>query len=713
MPSHILDLTLPLADPILKNLLILGIILFSPIILNKLRIPNLLGLILAGAFIGPHGFHLIERDSSIIVSGTTGLLYIMFLAGLEIDLVDFYRNKSKGVVFGLYTFLAPMILVFVTVYYGFGLSISASILIASMLASHTLITYPLASKLGAAKNRVVNITVGGTMITDVLSLLTLAVIVDLFVGESNGTFWIRFSVSAILFGVIVLYIFPIIARWFFKRFDDNILQYIFVLLIVFISSMLAGLSGMEPIIGAFFAGLALNRLIPKTSPLMNRVEFVGNAVFIPYFLIGVGMLIDYSAFFAGVETIKMGVVLTLVGTFSKYISAWLTQKTFKFSADERSLIFGLSNARVAVTLATALVGYNIILGKTPQGEDIRLLNEDVLNGTILMILFTSTISSFATQRAAKRIAVKENEEVESDEQQTEKVLIPVSNIETIDELVNLGVTVKSKNGEVFALNVISSDVSDAVAEKKGKKILNQAAVTAAATDHILRPLLRYDINIVNGVTGVVKEHKISDLILGLHKRGWISDSFLGYLTEGILTKCNTTTLIYKAVQPLSTVKRHIVVVPHFAEKEIGFSLWVKKVWNLSTNSGAKIIFYTTEQTMEAIEQCNLKQPVEYAFEELEKWNEFPSLAKTLEKNDNLILVLSRENEPSFHPVMKKIPNYLNRYFRQNSFILVYPMQEGVADHSDTDFQNPAIFSSLERLSDFGKNITNIWKKTKK
>lgn len=713
MPSHILDLTLPLADPILKNLLILGIILFSPIILNKLKIPNLLGLILAGAFIGPHGFHLIERDSSIIVSGTTGLLYIMFLAGLEIDLVDFYRNKSKGVVFGLYTFLAPMILVFVTVYYGFGLSISASILIASMLASHTLITYPLASKLGAAKNRVVNITVGGTMITDVLSLLTLAVIVDLFVGESNGTFWIRFSVSAILFGVIVLYIFPIIARWFFKRFDDNILQYIFVLLIVFISSMLAGLSGMEPIIGAFFAGLALNRLIPKTSPLMNRVEFVGNAVFIPYFLIGVGMLIDYSAFFAGVETIKMGVVLTLVGTFSKYISAWLTQKTFKFSADERSLIFGLSNARVAVTLATALVGYNIILGKTPQGEDIRLLNEDVLNGTILMILFTSTISSFATQRAAKRIAVKENEEVESDEQQTEKVLIPVSNIETIDELVNLGVTVKSKNGEVFALNVISSDVSDAVAEKKGKKILNQAAVTAAATDHILRPLLRYDINIVNGVTGVVKEHKISDLILGLHKRGWISDSFLGYLTEGILTKCNTTTLIYKAVQPLSTVKRHIVVVPHFAEKEIGFSLWVKKVWNLSTNSGAKIIFYTTEQTMEAIEQCNLKQPVEYAFEELEKWNEFPSLAKTLEKNDNLILVLSRENEPSFHPVMKKIPNYLNRYFRQNSFILVYPMQEGVADHSDTDFQNPAIFSSLERLSDFGKNITNIWKKTKK
>lgn len=713
MPSHILDLTLPLADPILKNLLILGIILFSPIILNKLRIPNLLGLILAGAFIGPHGFHLIERDSSIIVSGTTGLLYIMFLAGLEIDLVDFYRNKSKGVVFGLYTFLAPMILVFVTVYYGFGLSISASILIASMLASHTLITYPLASKLGVAKNRVVNITVGGTMITDVLSLLTLAVIVDLFVGESNGTFWIRFSVSAILFGVIVLYIFPIIARWFFKRFDDNILQYIFVLLIVFISSMLAGLSGMEPIIGAFFAGLALNRLIPKTSPLMNRVEFVGNAVFIPYFLIGVGMLIDYSAFFAGVETIKMGVVLTLVGTFSKYISAWLTQKTFKFSADERSLIFGLSNARVAVTLATALVGYNIILGKTPQGEDIRLLNEDVLNGTILMILFTSTISSFATQRAAKRIAVKENEEVESDEQQTEKVLIPVSNIETIDELVNLGVTVKSKNGEVFALNVISSDVSDAVAEKKGKKILNQAAVTAAATDHILRPLLRYDINIVNGVTGVVKEHKISDLILGLHKRGWISDSFLGYLTEGILTKCNTTTLIYKAVQPLSTVKRHIVVVPHFAEKEIGFSLWVKKVWNLSTNSGAKIIFYTTEQTMEAIEQCNLKQPVEYAFEELEKWNEFPSLAKTLEKNDNLILVLSRENEPSFHPVMKKIPNYLNRYFRQNSFILVYPMQEGVADHSDTDFQNPAIFSSLERLSDFGKNITNIWKKTKK
>ncbi len=444
----IFETTLPLTNPVLKFLLILVIILFAPIILNKIKIPHLLGLIIAGAVIGPNGINLMERDSSIILSGTAGLLYIMFLAGLEIDLGDFKKNSKKSLVFGLYTFIIPMTLGIFAGLYLLEFSLPTSVLLASMFASHTLIAYPLISKMGVAKNKAVNITVGGTLITDTLALLVLAVIVGMNTGEVNTEFWVGLSISILLFGLIVMLLFPIIGRWFFKRFDDNVSQYIFVLVMVYLGAVLAEMAGIEAIIGAFLAGLALNRLIPHTSPLMNRIEFVGNAIFIPFFLIGVGMLIDYRAFFKDLETIKVASVMIVVATTAKFLAAWITQKTFKFSTDQRRLIFGLSNAQAAATLAAVLVGYNIILGKTETGEPIRLLNESVLNGTILMILFTCTIASFVAQKGAKNIALLETSDTETeDEENQEKILIPINNIETTDELVNLGVTIKSKNNK--------------------------------------------------------------------------------------------------------------------------------------------------------------------------------------------------------------------------------------------------------------------------
>jgi Kef-type K+ transport system membrane component KefB len=319
---------LPLEDPILKFLLILFIILVTPIFLNLIRVPHLLGLIIAGAIIGPNGIGLLTRDSSIILSGTAGLLYIMFLAGLEIDMGDFKKNSGKSLVFGLYTFLIPMSIGTLVGVYILNFGIYTSVLLASLFASHTLITYPLVSKLGIAKNQAVNITVGGTMITDTLALLVLAVIVGMTTGEVNAEFWTRLSLSILAFALIVMLVFPLIARWFFKKFDENVTQYVFVLVMVYIGAVLAELAGIEAIIGAFLAGLSLNRLIPHTSPLMNRIEFVGNAIFIPIFLIGVGMLIDYRVFFNDFETIKVALVISVVATIGKFLAAWLTQKTF-------------------------------------------------------------------------------------------------------------------------------------------------------------------------------------------------------------------------------------------------------------------------------------------------------------------------------------------------------------------------------------------------
>lgn len=710
---HLLVISLPLTNPVLKFLLILVIILIAPIILNKIKIPHLLGLIIAGAIIGPNGFNLIERDSSIILSGTAGLLYIMFLAGLEIDLVDFKKNSKKSIVFGLYTFIIPMILGILAGLYILELSLPSTILLASMFASHTLIAYPLISKMGVAKNRAVNITVGGTMITDTLALLVLAIIVGMTTGEVNTAFWIRLSISIIVFGCIILFLFPIIGRWFLKRYDDNVSQYIFVLVMVFSGAGLAELAGVEAIIGAFLAGLALNRLIPHISPLMNRVEFVGNAIFIPFFLIGVGMLIDYKVFFEDLETIKVAVVMIVVATSAKFLAAWLTQKTYKFSVDERRLIFGLSNAQAAATLAAVLVGYSIITGETATGEPIRLLDEHILNGTILMILFTCTVASFVAQKGAQNIALSEAYDNTGEEEDLqEKILIPISNEATTDELINLGVTIKSKNNTdgLYALNIIDNNTTDGAAEKKAKKLLTKAAITAAATDHQLHELLRYDINITNGINSVVKEHKITDIILGLHINQGLSNSFLGNLTEGILSKCDTTTLIYKPAQPFGTVKRHIIIVPQKAEKEIGFPFWLIKVWNIARNSGAKLIFYATSETLNFIKEIHHSHPIESEFISFNDWGNFLDLSSNFHKDDNLIIVMSRKDKLSYTSNMSKIPSYLNNHFKSNSFIIIYPIQIGFNDSATMDLTNPTITEPLEKLDEIGKTIARIFKR---
>ncbi|WP_410518804.1 cation:proton antiporter [Butyricimonas paravirosa] len=672
-------ITLPLTDPVLKFLLILVIILAAPLLLNKLRIPHLLGLIIAGAIIGPNGFNLVLRDSSIILSGTAGLLYIMFLAGLEIDLGDFKKNKWKSLTFGMYTFLVPMALGTLVGLYVLNFSMLTSILLASMFASHTLIAYPIISKLGITKDKAVGITVGGTMITDTLALLVLTVIVEMAVGDVDDWFWYRLGAAIILFFAFVMIVFPIVGRWFFKRCEDNVSQYIFVLVMVFLGAYLAELAGLESIIGAFLAGMALNRLIPSTSPLMNRVEFVGNAIFIPFFLIGVGMLIDYRAFFTNWDTIKVGAVMIVVATVAKFVAAWLTQKTFRMSVDQRRVIFGLSNAQAAATLAAVMVGYNVILGETPAGEPIRLLNESVLNGTILMILVTCTMASFSAQKGAHNIAMNDvSEEKEGSGEHQERILIPVSYEKNVTELVNLSTAIKSKKNKngLFALNVINNQASDDKAFKQSKKVLNMAVTTASATDNVLQDLLRYDLNVANAIISVIKEQGITDLVLGLHQGKGVVSSFLGNMTEAILGQSNVTTLIYRPIQPIATVKRHLVVVPARAEKEVGFPMWVNKVWNIIHNSGAKAVFYASEDTMVYLKEMYKKRPIEAEFSSFDDWDDFLIMSREIKSDDTLWVVMSRRERLSYHANMSRIPNYLNKYFQSNSFVLVYPIQAG-------------------------------------
>lgn len=713
MLQAIIDL--PLTNPVLIFAIILSIILFAPIILHRLKIPDLIGLIIAGAVIGPNGLGIMARDSSMELFGTVGLLYIMFIAGLEIDMADLRKNYGKTLAFGAYTFFIPMLVGTLTSVYWLDFSWSTSILLASMYASHTLITYPIVSKYGVTKNRAVSIAIGGTVITCILSLLVLAVIVGMSTGEIGRVFWVKLGISSAVFIGIVVILFPMLGRWFFKRYEDSVGQYIFVLALVFLASFLAEAAGLEAIIGAFLAGLALNKLIPNTSALMNRIDFVGNAIFIPFFLIGVGMLVNVRTFTAGWSALLVAVVMCVIATLTKFLAAWLTEKSFKLTRDEGRLIFGLSNAQAAATLAAVLIGYNVILGTDAAGEPIRLLNEDVLNGTIIMILVTCTVASFVTQRAAQNIAIAEvSGDMTSDQtEEEERILIPLSNEENAAELITLGAAIKSRRNKarMTAVSIIKSDNADPAASKKAEMLLEKAVKVAAATDQHISTVLRYDLNIVNGIRNVAKENKITDIVLGLRTDKYISGEFLGKLAEEVLTKCATTTIAYRPMQPMATVKRCIVVIPEDAEKEVGFPYWLVSLWNIGKNLGTKFVFYGHPDVLAILKMVNAKHPIDMNCREFTDWTNFKEVANAVQDNDALALVMSRPDFQSYSRHMEYVPTYINKYFSTINCMLIYPLQLGVGEDSTT-FHSISMINHVESMDGLVKVLRKVFHKNK-
>ncbi len=703
----------PLHNPVLIFSLVLFIILFAPIVLSRLRIPHIIGLILAGAVIGPHGVNLMLRDSSIQLFGTVGLLYIMFLAGLEIDMADFKKNKYKSILFGLFTFSIPMTMGTLVSYYLLEYSILSSVLLASMFASHTLIAYPIVSKFGVIKNRAVNVAVGGTMITDTLTLLVLAIVVGIVKEGVGKEFWITLGISLAVFAFIVLVLIPIVARWFFRQQKDSVSEYIFVLGVVFFSAFLAELAGVEPIIGAFLAGLALNRLIPHTSALMNRIEFVGNALFIPFFLIGVGMLIDFKIFTAGTEALIIAGVMTTLAVISKFIATYLTKLSFRFTKDEFYMMFGLSSAHAAATLAAVLVGYNIILGTDANGEPIRLLNEDVLNGSIVMILITCTISSFVVSRAARKIADTEKEAEHSPEETNEVInnfLIPVADEDTVQGIVDFSALLNTKKSmtNFFVLNVRTEEEDN---EKIGLKLLEKTQKAAAAINIAMTPISRYDTSISNGIIYSVKENNISDIFLSVSpSKDFISPNF-NNIIEQVAAKTDDTIFIYKSAQPINTINRLVVAIPPKSEYEIGFIKYLERLISLSKELSAEIVFYTNKTTTIKVKKVlsNSGHNLPVSYQLLDEWSDFLIISQSLTNNDLLVVINARKNTLSYNKFMDKLHRQLSKYFKTNNVLILYPQQ-----YNETELERKRMDGSIDDLIEENlKRIDSIGKYFKK
>ena len=715
-----LDFSLPLKNPVIIFSLVLFIILFAPILLKKIKVPHIIGLILAGVAVGPYALNLLRRDSSIVLFGTVGLLYIMFLAGLEIDISEFKKNRRKIIFFGLVTFMLPLIFGTLASYYILGYGWLSSILLASMFSTHTLVSYPIASKYGVSRNRAVALTVGGTMITDILALLILAIIAGMTKGEVTPAFWMTLGLSTIVFVGIVFFIFPIIIRWFFKHYEDSVSQYIFVLAIVFLASFLAEAAGIEAIIGAFFAGLVLNNFIPHSSPLMNRISFVGNALFIPFFLIGVGMLVNFNVLINGWGALRVAGVIVVVAISTKFLAAWITKKTFSLFPDEGKMIFGLSTSHAAATLAIILVGYNIIIGETPDGVPVRLLDEDILNGTILLILISCAISSFVVEKASHNLALKEAEETGEKEDDGEKILISLAYPDTVSELIDFGLMLKPKktNIPVYVLNIISDDSNNEKAQITGKKMMDKAIKQAAATENNIIPLTRYDVNISNGIIYTIKEQNITDVLIGLHKDANQND-FLGPVTENILAKSWETIFIYKSIQPFNTLKRMIIAVTPNAQLEPGFSHWFSRICTIGKAGGLPVHFFANNLTIDELKKFNSESasPLVATYTNFDHWEDFLIMSRELKQNDFFVIVSSRKGHISYDENLERLPYYLSKYFILNSYIIIYPKQlDGdqsldEKEHSD-NFILEAIVDKVQAVNKAGSYISRIFKKKK-
>ncbi|TWW01413.1 cation:proton antiporter [Chitinophaga pinensis] len=707
----LIDIKLPLKDPIPIFSLVLFIILLAPIILRKFRIPSIIGLILAGMAIGDHGFKIIEKGS-IDLFGKAGLLYIMFLAGLELDMTEFRKNRNRSLVFGAFTFFIPLILGYVICMYVLHFNFMATLLVSSMFATHTLVAYPLASRLGITKNEAVTVAVGGTIITDTAVLVILAIITGAAAGNLNTQFWIRLSVSLVVFATIILWIFPMIGRWFFKKIkDDKTSHFIFVLALVFLAAFLAELAGVEGIIGAFLAGLALNQLIPHTSPLMNRIEFTGNALFIPFFLISVGMLVDLRVLLKGPEALLIAGVLTAMALVSKYLAAFFTQLSFGYTPTQRNVIFGLSSSHAAATIAVILIGFNM-----------GIINEHVLNGTVVLILITCLAGSFVTESAGRKLAIIEAESKPVTAETPERVLVPISRQGHMEPLLDFALMIKDPDTStpIYPLAVVQDDEEAKQKIPLTNKIMEAAVMYAGATESKVQAVTRIDLNVSDGIARAAKELMITDVVLGWTDKNnstteRLFGSIFGTTLDNVLQSVWETIYVCDFHYPLNATKKLVLVMPKNAEYEIGFLHYIQKIFLLSKQIGAKLMICCHTNTQKAIAAYlqQFKLSIEINFKQFDNIEELLLLAKDITKNDLVMVVAARKGTLSYRPYLDGMPGRLSRHFPAHNIVLIYPEQQEIdyieAGVQPEDLTLAPIQEQLANLNKLGKAVRRILK----
>ena len=673
---HDLSRYFPIADPTLIFFVVLCIILIAPIIMGKLRIPHIIGMVLAGVLIGEYGLNILQRDDSFELFGKVGMYYIMFLAGLEMDLESMRKSKNHFLIFGLLTAIVPFVITYVLSTWVLGYSRIASLLLGCIMASNTLVAYPIIGRYGLQQHPASALSVGSTMIALFLSLTVIAAIAATFSGSGGWLFWAYFTLKIVVFCAILFFSLPRMTRWFLHRYSDAVMQFIFVMAAMFFSAALAEAVGLEGILGAFLSGLILNRYIPRLSPLMGRIEFIGNALFIPYFLIGVGMLINVRLLFHGGEIIWVVLFMVFVGTFGKALAAYLACIHFHLPLSSGHLMCGLTTAHAAGAIAMVMVGMRL---ETAPGQ--HLVDDNMLNGVVIMILFTCIISSIITERAAKHIVLHDHSDQHNEkDQDDEKILLPVKYPELAEGLLNVAIMMRNTklNRGFVALNIVYDDQNRQENQEKGRRLLDDLVKAASAADVRLQTQVRVAANIANGIKHAFKEYDASEIIMGLHIHKEISPKFWGEFAQSLYNGLNRQIIFVRLKQPLNTLRCIRVAVPSRAEFEYGFQRWLERLLRMAENLDCRIVFNARKDCNDLIRAYmnQLHSSVRGEFETMEHWNELPHLAAKTNDDHLMVFVTSRKGNISYKAAFEKLPKEIEQFYAQKSLMIVFPDQYG-------------------------------------
>jgi Kef-type K+ transport system membrane component KefB/nucleotide-binding universal stress UspA family protein len=660
----------PIENPVVILALCLCIMLLVPPVCRKMGMPSIFGLILAGIVIGPKGLHLVSDKSGLELLSTAGLLYLMFLMTLEIDIYSFRKNKFKSVWFGALTFLIPFVAGYLTTHYLLGYNSAVSLLLACMFSSHTLISYPITVRLNISKIEPVVISIGGTIITDVAVLLFITVIVTAYSGSLSIFFWFKTIALLVGFMFLMLWVFPKISRWYFSHFQtDDAAQYTYVLFSLFASGLLAELAGIEPIVGAFLCGLALNRVIPHHSLLMNRTVFIGNSLFIPFFMIYIGMLVDVKTFFQGTDTIILAVVLTAVAISSKYLAAIITQLIYRYTNAERKLLFGLSSSHAAATIAIVVIGY-----------DMGILDAHILNATVFIIIVTCLFSTYFTDRSGRKVALQQREHKGMHENEPDKILALVSNPDNVRQLFDFALLIHQPHEETVIHPVTISTTTAQVGQSplKDKTHIEYIKSKARAASVPFYPAIRIDSNISEGIIRATVELQATHIVMGWSGQSGTAQYFFGAIMDNLLKNCRQTVVVTRIILPQLHFRKIFVLVPQHAAHEIGFHTWLTILQRIWRSNSANILFIGDAHSLSSIAHTN--ETASLSAKNYRMLDDFPDMDKLsaeLTGNDLLVVISARHNSVSYSRKIALMPRVITRYFSHTNSVILYPEQPDV------------------------------------
>ena len=678
----------PITDPTLIFFVVLIIILFAPIIMGRLRIPHIIGMVLAGVLVGKYGLNILERDASFEIFGKVGLYYIMFLAGLEMDMEGLKKNKERIIVFGLLTFSIPLVMTWLMGMSMLGHTALTAVMLGCLMASNTLIAYPIVGRYGLQRHTTSTLSVGSSMLSLLISLIALAAIVNSVKGSGGFLFWLWFAARLFLFCAAMILLVPRLSRWFLRRYSDAVMQFIFVMAVMFLSAAFSDLIGLEGIFGAFLAGLIMNRYIPQVSPLMNRLEFTGNALFIPYFLIGVGMLINVRLLLEGGGIIWVVLCIVIFGTLGKAVAAYLSAFIFKMPRLWGRMMFGLTSAHAAGAIAMVMVGHEL---EYAPGK--YVFGDDILNGVVIMILCTCVISTVVTEATARNIRLNEKGHAQEDHMQAddEKILIPVKYPEYADNLLSMAMMMRNAklNRGLVALNVVYDDVNAEKHQEEGRQLLKHLQQVASAVEVPIQTQVRIAANIANGIKHAFKEFQASEVIMGLHFHKEISNKFWGQFTQSLYNGLNRQIMIARIMQPLNTIRRIQVAVPSRAEYEPGFYRWLERLARMAGNLDCRIQFHGRQESLTLIKEYlqNRHPSVRVELTQMGHWNELPELAATIHEDHMFVVVTARKGTVSYKNALERLPEEINRYFNGKTLMIVFPDQYGTPEETMTFAQS--------------------------